>query len=195
MIRIVNLKKIVGQSSFVINRVKPTLRFTALEKELRYNHQCVEAQWKQAAVKSVNAGGTKESEPRERIEEDEKPETDHVVLGEPLTVNTELTLNQNTEEQIASNSFDLLEISNEFDIDSIEISPFLESSQKMECQAQNPGNFSNITSKNFLTEKEPGAGLFGMANSNHLQPSNQPCLMTNLELTNDVATKRDHSRQ
>ena len=31
------------------------------------------------------------------------------------------------------------------------------------------------------------SGVFGMANSNQVQPSNQPCLMTNLELTNDMA--------
>ena len=98
-------------------------REIAAGEELRYNYQCVEAAWKQAAVKSVDAGGTKELEPRKRKdEEDEEPQTDHVVLGEPLTVNTELTVNQNTEEQIANKS--LLEISNDFvDIDSNEISP------------------------------------------------------------------------
>ena len=64
----------------------------------------------------------------------------------------------------------------------------------MECQAQNPSNFVNITSENLLIEKEPRAGVpgvFGMTNPNKLQPSNQTCLMTNLELTNDVAAAND----
>ena len=64
----------------------------------------------------------------------------------------------------------------------------------MGCQAQNPNNFVNITSKNLLTEKEPRAGVpgvFGMTNPNQIQPSNQTCLMTNLELTNDVAAAND----
>ena len=43
-----------------------TREITAGE-ELRYNYQCVEAQWKQAAVKSVNVGSIEELKPRKGI--------------------------------------------------------------------------------------------------------------------------------